>query len=68
MRLTILDFISVFPEFRKHDPERMTRRGIGRAEDRAGHSDSSTGSELKAAEEACREASRTAEPLNGLNY
>ena len=29
--------------------------------------DSSTGSELKAVEEACREASRTAEPLNGLN-
>jgi hypothetical protein len=29
--------------------------------------DSSTGSELNAVEEACREASRTAEPLNGLN-
>ena len=25
------------------------------------------GSELKAVEEACREASRTVEPLNGLN-
>jgi hypothetical protein len=31
------------------------------------HGDSSTGSELKAGEEACREASRTVEPLNGLN-
>jgi len=29
--------------------------------------DSSTGSELKAVEEACREASRTVEPLNGWN-
>jgi hypothetical protein len=36
-------------------------------EDRDGHGDSSTGSELKAAEEACREASRTAEPLNDWN-
>jgi hypothetical protein len=31
------------------------------------HGDSSTGSELKAVEEACREASRTVEPLNDCN-
>ena len=34
---------------------------------KAPHGDSSTGSELKAGEEACREASRTVEPLNDWN-
>jgi hypothetical protein len=36
-------------------------------ENRAHRGDSSTGSELKAVEEACREASRTVEPLNDWN-
>jgi hypothetical protein len=39
----------------------------GRAPVRTAHGDSSTGSELKAVEGACREASRTVEPLNDWN-
>jgi hypothetical protein len=38
-----------------------------RAEVRPAHGDSSTGSELKVVEEACREASRTVEPWNVWN-
>jgi len=39
-----------------------------RSQVRAAHGDSSTGSELKAVEAACREASRTVEPLNPSTY
>ena len=44
-------------------PEPVLSLSKERAEVRAAHGDSSTGSELKAVEEACREASRTVEPL-----
>ena len=42
---------------------RKALNGAKQYNNNAGHGDSSTGSELKAVEEACREASRTVEPL-----
>jgi hypothetical protein len=63
--------VAVRVPLRVKRPEGLERahplRNLGRAEVRAAHGDSSTGSELKAVEEACRKASRTVAPSNVWN-